>query len=146
MSLLFRFQVKVEWSRQLREQQSQKTEQIRKETDRIKAVADAEREKAVLLVRMRRLIANSIKQNQINLSLGVNNLISFQITLEKKELAKAGERNISILQNEINRRRKVTSMRQGHHIIEEVVPKKRIVICPTFPGRRATPTWSTTRR
>ena len=51
MSLLFRFQVKVEWSRQLREQQSQKTEQIRKETDRIKAVADAEREKAVLLVR-----------------------------------------------------------------------------------------------
>ena len=50
MSLLFRFQVKVEWSRQLREQQSQKTEQIRKETDRIKAVADAEREKAVLLV------------------------------------------------------------------------------------------------
>ena len=51
MSLPFRFQVKVEWSRQLREQQSQKTEQIRKETDRIKAVADAEREKAVLLVR-----------------------------------------------------------------------------------------------
>ena len=39
--------------------------------------------------------------------MGVNNLISFQITLEKKELAKAGERNISILQNEINRRRKV---------------------------------------
>ena len=31
----------------------------------------------------------------------------FQITLEKKELAKAGERNISLLQNEINRRRKV---------------------------------------
>ena len=41
----------MEWSRQLREQQSQKTEQIRKETDRIKAVADAERERAVLLVR-----------------------------------------------------------------------------------------------
>ena len=41
----------MEWSRQLREQQSQKTEQIRKETDRMKAVADAEREKAVLLVR-----------------------------------------------------------------------------------------------
>ena len=97
----------MEWSRQLREQQSQKTEQIRKETDRIKAVADAEREKAVLLVRMGGLITNSINQNQINLLLGVKNLISFQITLEKKELAKAGERNISILQNEINRRRKV---------------------------------------
>ena len=39
--------MKVEWSRQLREQQSQKTEQIKKETDRLKAVADAEREKAV---------------------------------------------------------------------------------------------------
>lgn len=37
-------------------------------------------------------------------------LTSFQITLEKKELAKAGERNISILQNEINRRRKVTNI------------------------------------
>ena len=100
----------MEWSRQLREQQSQKTEQIRKETDRIKAVADAEREKAVLLVRMikmRGLITSSINYNQINLSWGVNYLISFQITLEKKELAKAGERNISILQNEINRRRKV---------------------------------------
>lgn len=89
----------MEWSRQLREQQSQKTEQIRKETDRIKAVADAEREKAVLLV----------ITNQINLSLSVNKIISFQITLEKKELAKAGERNISILQNEINRRRKELS-------------------------------------
>ena len=46
----------MEWSKQLREQQSQKTEQIRKETDRIKAVADAEREKAVLLVRSNYLI------------------------------------------------------------------------------------------
>ena len=96
----------MEWSRQLREQQSQKTEQIRKETDRIKAVADAEREKAVLLVRERR---RGLITNQINLCLSVYNLMSFQITLEKKELAKAGERNISILQNEINRRRKVLS-------------------------------------
>ena len=64
----------MEWSRQLREQQSQKTEQIRKETDRIKAVADAEREKAVLLVRERR---RGLITNQINLCLSVNNLFNF---------------------------------------------------------------------
>ena len=51
MNFSFRFQVKVELSKQLREQQSQKTEQIRKETQRMQAVADAERDKAVLLVR-----------------------------------------------------------------------------------------------
>ena len=34
-------------------------------------------------------------------------IIMLQITLEKKVLQKEGEKNISLLQNEINRRRRV---------------------------------------
>merc|ERR1711982_105674 len=41
-------QVKVQWTEQLVATQQQKTEKIKKETELIKAVADAEREKQVL--------------------------------------------------------------------------------------------------
>ncbi len=40
-------QVKVEWTEQLVAKQKQITEQILKETEKIKAISDAEREKAV---------------------------------------------------------------------------------------------------
>merc|ERR1719430_2891280 len=40
-------QVKVQWTEQLVATQQQKTERIKKETELIKAVADAERQKAV---------------------------------------------------------------------------------------------------
>ena len=65
-------QVKVQWTEQLVATQQQKTEQIKKETEKIRAIADAERDKAVL-----------------------------QITISERILEKEGERNISALQNVI---------------------------------------------
>ena len=41
------FQVKVEWTEQLVARQKQETEKIRKETQNIKAILDAERERQV---------------------------------------------------------------------------------------------------
>merc|ERR1711962_1351542 len=45
-------QVKVQWTEQLVANQKQKTEQIKKKTELIKAVADAERQKAVLEIKI----------------------------------------------------------------------------------------------
>ena len=44
------FQVKVQWTEQLVATQQQRTEAIKKETESMKAVADAERQKAVLQI------------------------------------------------------------------------------------------------
>ncbi|CAG0889034.1 unnamed protein product [Cyprideis torosa] len=65
-------QVKVQWTEQLVATQQQKTERIRKETEKIKAVLDAERNKAVL-----------------------------EITIQENILQKEGEKNISLINNEI---------------------------------------------
>ena len=65
-------EVKVQWTEQLVAQQQQKTEKIKKETEELKAVADAERSKRV--------------QN---------------ITMEKMILEKEGQQKISALENEI---------------------------------------------
>jgi len=64
--------VKVQWTEQLVATQSQKTEAIKKETEKLRAIADAERNKAVL-----------------------------KIQIEERILEKAGEANISALNNEI---------------------------------------------
>jgi len=45
-------QVKVQWTEQLVATQQQKTESIKKETEQIKAVADANRQKAVLEIKI----------------------------------------------------------------------------------------------
>ena len=45
-------QVKVQWTEQLVANQTQKTEEIRKKTELVKAVADAERQKAVLEIKI----------------------------------------------------------------------------------------------
>lgn len=68
--------VKVQWTEQLVATQLQRTEQIRKETESMKAVADANRQKAVL-----------------------------QIELQKQVLMKEGEKDVSLLDNEIVRKR-----------------------------------------
>ena len=47
----FHIQVKVEWTQQLVAQQKQRTERIRKETENIKAILDAERGKNVEAIR-----------------------------------------------------------------------------------------------
>eukprot|EP00094_Tigriopus_californicus_P007266 TCALIF_06994-PA protein Name:"Similar to erlin1 Erlin-1 (Danio rerio)" AED:0.15 eAED:0.15 QI:0/1/0.5/1/1/0.5/2/145/223 len=68
--------VKVQWTEQLVATQLQRTEQIRKETESMKAVADANRQKAVL-----------------------------EIELQKHVLMKEGEKDVSLLDNEIVRKR-----------------------------------------
>merc|ERR1712152_115340 len=64
--------VKVQWTQQLVATQQQKTEKIRKETETIKAVADAERQKKVL-----------------------------EIDIQKEILRKEGEQKLSTLENQI---------------------------------------------
>ena len=68
--------VKVQWTEQLVATQQQKTEQIKKETESIKAVLDAERQKKVL-----------------------------QIDIEKEVLRKQGEKDLSSLENQIIKER-----------------------------------------
>merc|ERR1719300_2096090 len=69
-------QVKVQWTEQLVATQQQKTETIKKETQSIKAVLDAEREKKVL-----------------------------EIDIQKEILRKEGEKKLSLLENEILKQR-----------------------------------------
>ena len=68
--------MKVQWTEQLVATQQQKTEIIKKQTESAKAVADAERQKAVL-----------------------------KIEIEKQVMEKHGEKNVSMLNNEIVRKR-----------------------------------------
>merc|ERR1711892_1115170 len=65
-------QVKVQWTEQLVATQQQKTERIKKETELIKAVADAERQKAVL-----------------------------EITIQERIIEKERAKNVSLINNEI---------------------------------------------
>lgn len=67
-------QVKVQWTEQLVANQTQKTEEIKKKTELIKAVADAERQKAVL-----------------------------EIKIQEQILEKEGQKNVSTINNEIRR-------------------------------------------
>jgi len=67
-------QVKVQWTEQLVATQQQKTERIKKETELIKAVADAERQKAVL-----------------------------EITIQERIIEKAGAKDVSLINNEIKK-------------------------------------------
>merc|ERR1711970_448747 len=67
-------QVKVQWTWELVATQQQKTEKIKKETELIKAVADAERQKAVL-----------------------------EITIQERIIEKEGAKNVSLINNEIKR-------------------------------------------
>ena len=66
--------VKVQWTEQLVATQQQKTETIKKETEKLRAIADAERNKAVL-----------------------------EIKIQEKILEKEGDANISSINNEILR-------------------------------------------
>ena len=69
-------QVKVQWTEQLVATQQQKTESIKKETESLKAIADANREKKVL-----------------------------EIDIQKEILRKEGEKQLSLLENEILKER-----------------------------------------
>jgi len=67
-------QVKVQWTEQLVATQQQKTEKIKKETELLKAVADAERQKSVL-----------------------------EITIQERIIEKEGAKNVSLINNEIKK-------------------------------------------
>merc|ERR1719195_2351690 len=67
-------QVKVQWTEQLVANQTQKTEEIKKKTELIKAVADAERQKAVL-----------------------------EITIQERIIEKEGTKKVSLINNEIKK-------------------------------------------
>ena len=68
--------VKVQWTEQLVATQQQKTETIKKETEKLRAIADAERNKAVL-----------------------------EIKIQEKLLEKEGDKNISDITNDILKKR-----------------------------------------
>merc|ERR1719402_341038 len=68
-------QVKVQWTEQLVATQQQKTETIKKETELLQAVADAERKKRVL-----------------------------EITIQERIIEKEGAKNVSLINNEIKKK------------------------------------------
>jgi len=59
-------QVKVQWTEQLVAIQQQKTEQIKKETQSIKAILDAEREKDVLEIELQKELLKKQKEKERN--------------------------------------------------------------------------------
>jgi regulator of protease activity HflC (stomatin/prohibitin superfamily) len=65
-------QVKVQWTEQLVATQQQKTEQIKKETEQLKAVADANRQKAVLEIKIQENIIEVEGKKNVSL---INNEI-----------------------------------------------------------------------
>merc|ERR1712179_273594 len=67
-------QVKVQWTEQLDAAQQQKTEKIKKETELLKAVADAERQKQVL-----------------------------EINIQQRIIEEEGAKNVSLINNEIKK-------------------------------------------
>merc|ERR1719220_191398 len=54
--------VKVQWTEQLVATQQQKTEKIKKETERLRAIADAEREKDVLEIELQKQLLKKRKR------------------------------------------------------------------------------------
>merc|ERR1711936_1217739 len=80
-------QVKVQWTEQLVATQQQKTEKIKKETELIKAVADAERQKAVLEIRIEENIIQ--KEGEKNVS-KINNMIKKEAEENDANILKSG--------------------------------------------------------
>merc|ERR1712012_914808 len=58
--------VKVQWTEQLVAIQQQKTEQIKKETESIKALLDAEREKDVLEIELQKQLLKKQREKEVN--------------------------------------------------------------------------------
>jgi len=88
-------QVKVQWTEQLVATQAQKTESIKKETEKIRAIADAERNKAVLQIKIQEKIIE--KEGEMNISLINNNILKAKeeniANIEKYKIEKQAEAN-----------------------------------------------------
>jgi len=78
-------QVKVQWTEQLVAQQQKKTEEIKKETELLKAVADAERQKEVLEIKIQEQIIETEGKKNIS---DINNLIVREKQNNLAEIAK----------------------------------------------------------
>jgi len=88
-------QVKVQWTEQLVASQQQKTEAIKKETEKILAIADAERNKAVLQIKIQEKIIE--KEGDMNIS-AINNKIlktkeENSANIDKYKIEKEAEAN-----------------------------------------------------
>ena len=94
--------VKVQWTEQLVATQQQKTEAIKKETEKIRAIADAERNKAVLEIKIQEKIIE--KEGDANISLINNEILRVQeeniANIEKFKLEKKAEANKLLLTKE----------------------------------------------
>ena len=94
--------MKVQWTEQLVATQQQKTEAIKKETEKIRAIADAERNKAVLEIKIQEKIIE--KEGDANISLINNEILRVQeeniANIEKFKLEKKAEANKLLLTKE----------------------------------------------
>ena len=90
--------VKVQWTEQLVATQQQKTEAIKKETEKLRAIADAERNKAVL-----------------------------EIKIQERILEKEGDANISALNNEILKQKEENNANiEKYKILSEASANKEL--------------------
>ena len=96
-------QVKVQWTEQLVATQQQRTEQIKKETESLKAVADARRQKAVL-----------------------------QIEIEKRLMQKEGEKNLSEMENDIVKRREESNADVENYKKKSMAEANKLLYTPEF--------------
>ena len=96
-------EVKVQWTKQLVATQQQKTEKIKKETEAIKAVADAERQKEVL-----------------------------EIDIQKDILQKEGEKTISTLENEILKDRKKNTADVENYAKKQLAEANKNLYSPSY--------------
>lgn len=96
-------QVKVQWTEQLVATQQQKTEKIKKETESIKAIADAERFKAVL-----------------------------EIKIQEKVLDKQGDQNISTINNQIVKEKEENIANIEKYKIEKQAEANRALYTPEY--------------
>merc|ERR1711892_16532 len=93
-------QVKVQWTEQLVATQQQTTEEIKKKTELIKAVADAERQKAVL-----------------------------EITIQERIIEKEGAQQVSLINNEIKKAAENNEADIAKYKLEKVKNSIKIFHC-----------------
>jgi len=95
-------QVKVQWTEQLVANQKQKTEQIKKETEKINAIADAQRTKSVLEITIQEKILE--REGAQNISRISNNILKEKeenlANIEKYKIEKEAEANSKLYTSE----------------------------------------------
>jgi len=95
-------QVKVQWTQQLVATQAQKTETIKKETEKLRAIADAERNKAVLEIKIQEKIIE--KEGDMNISSINNNILKAKeeniANIEKYKIEQEAEANKALYTKE----------------------------------------------